>query len=171
MTSGSGARDAATAAGPEAAFARHDHAACMATALEAAEARCARDGLRLTPVRRRALEILLGGHRAMGAYAVLDGLRESGFGAQPPVAYRALDFLVTNGMAHRIERLNAFVACDRPDEAHAPAFMICRLCEAVAEAPSPPERGALGEAARAVGFRIERAVVEAVGVCPACAAA
>ena len=75
-----------------------------------------------TPVRRRALEILLKEHRALGAYEVLDGLREPGFGSQPPVAYRALEFLVTHGFAHRVERLNAFIACAHPGKAHAPAF-------------------------------------------------
>lgn len=149
-------------------FAHHDHTACVSDAVNAAEARCARDGLRFTPQRRKVLEILLQEHRALGAYAILDKLREDGFGSQPPVAYRALDFLVENGLAHKIERLNAFIACAHPDEAHAPAFMICRLCETVAEAQSGPARGALGAAARATGFRIERTVVEAEGLCPAC---
>lgn len=149
-------------------FARHDHAACVAGAVAVAEARCARDKLRLTPVRRKVLEILLQEHRSLGAYAILDRLREDGFGSQPPVAYRALDFLVEHGFAHRIERLNAFIACAHPGAAHSPAFMICRRCDAVAEAPAAPASGALGAAARAAGFRIERAVVEAEGVCPAC---
>lgn len=150
-------------------FASHDHTTCVSDAVRAAEARCERDGLRFTPQRRKVLEILLQEHRALGAYAILDKLREDGFGSQPPVAYRALDFLVDNGLAHRIERLNAFIACAHPSENHAPAFMICRLCETVAEAQSGPARGALGAAARATGFRIERTVVEAEGVCPACA--
>lgn len=158
--------------GPEVAplgFARHDHAACVADALAAAENRCASEGLRFTPVRRKVLEILVQEHRALGAYAILDHLRDGGFGSQPPVAYRALEFLVAHGFAHKIERLNAFIACAHPSEAHAPAFMICRLCETVAEAQSVPARGALGEAARATGFRIERTMVEAEGLCPACA--
>lgn len=149
-------------------FARHDHSICVSEALAAAETRCAADNLRFTPVRRRVLEILLQEHRALGAYAILDKLREDGFGSQPPVAYRALDFLVANGLAHKIERLNAFIACVHPSHAHTPAFMICRLCDAVAEARSSPARGALGDAARATGFRIERTVVEAEGVCPSC---
>ena len=62
---------------------------------------------------------------------VLDRLRDAGFGSQPPVAYRALDFLVANGFAHKIERLNAFIACAHPGAAHAPAFLICRACDAV----------------------------------------
>ncbi|KIT15764.1 Fur family transcriptional regulator [Jannaschia aquimarina] len=149
-------------------FAAHDHADCVETAIAAAEARCAAEKLRLTPVRRRALEILLQEHRAMGAYAVLEKLNESGFGSQPPVAYRALDFLVAHGFAHKVERLNAFVACTRPGESHAPAFMICRICAAVAEAGATVAPDALGEAAEASGFTIERTVVEAEGICPAC---
>lgn len=149
-------------------FTQHDHSACVSSTLAAAEAACATGGLRFTPVRRRVLEILLQEHRALGAYAILDRLREDGFGSQPPIAYRALDFLVANGLAHKIERLNAFIACVSPSESHTPAFMICRLCDAVAETQSSPARGALGDAARATGFRIERTVVEAEGVCPAC---
>lgn len=152
-------------------FRRHDHSACVKDALSAAEARCAAEGLRMTPVRRKVLELLLREHRALGAYAILDLLRDAGFGSQPPVAYRALDFLAEHGFVHKIERLNAFVACTHPGEAHSPAFMICRLCDAVAEAQSAPAKGAFGAAARAAGFQIERTVLEAEGVCPACAEA
>lgn len=154
---------------PPIGFEQHDHAACVADALAAAEARCAKDGLRLTPVRRKVLELLLQEHRALGAYAILDLLAEAGFGSQPPVAYRALDFLAEHGFVHKIEKLNAFVACAHPTEHHSPAFMICRLCDSVAEARSTPVRGELGAAARAAGFRIEKAVVEAEGICPTCA--
>ena len=150
------------------AFERHDHKACVTQALATAEARCATEGLRLTPVRRKVLELLLQEHRALGAYAILDHLREAGFGSQPPVAYRALDFLSEHGFVHKIERLNAFIACTHPDTRHAPAFMICRLCNAVAEARSMSAKGAFGDAARAAGFQIERTVVEAEGICPAC---
>ena len=150
-------------------FEKHDHGSCISVGLTAAEAHCLSEGLRFTSVRRKALEILLQEHRALGAYEMLDRLRDAGFGSQPPVAYRALEFLVANGFAHKIERLNAFVACAHPGANHSPAFMICRLCDSVAEAQSSPARGALGEAARTTGFKIERTVVEAEGVCPVCA--
>lgn len=149
-------------------FEQHDHKACVAEALSAAEVRCATEGLRLTPVRRKVLELLLEEHRALGAYAILDLLQEAGFGSQPPVAYRALDFLAEHGFVHKIERLNAFVACAHPGQSHSPVFMICRLCDAVAETQSGPAKGALGAAAQAAGFQIEKTVVEAEGVCPAC---
>lgn len=146
-------------------FARHDHRACVAGALAAAEERCRAEGLRLTPVRRRVLEILLEGHEAMGAYDVLARLSEEGRGSRPPVAYRALAFLTEHGFAHRIEKLGAYVACARPGAEHEPAFLICTGCGAVAEAAARP---ALGGPAREAGFRIARTVVEAEGLCPGC---
>lgn len=133
-----------------------------------AEALAARSGLRLTPVRRRALEILLEEHRALGAYEVLKRLAREGFGNQPPVAYRALEFLVANGLAHRIRRLNAFAACMQPGESHAPAFLICSGCEAVAEISETAISAGLRAAAGRAGFRIERMSIEALGLCPAC---
>jgi len=150
-------------------FEQHDHDHCIADALSAAEARCAAQKLQFTPARRRVLEILLQQHRAMGAYEILDILAAEGLGSQPPVAYRALDFLVSHGFAHRIERMNAYTACSHPGEDHVPAFLICRICKAVAEAETVLDGGRLGAAARATGFIIEKVVVEAEGLCPACA--
>ena len=154
---------------PGAAFAPHDHHACAARALDEAEARVADEGGRLTPVRRRTLEILLESHRAMGAYDVLQRLAADGFGHQPPVAYRALDFLVQHGLAHRLQRLNAFAACLHPGHDHAPAFLICRDCHKLAELPAAPVRDALAHLAEQTGFTVERATIEALGLCPACA--
>lgn len=150
------------------AFSAHDHAHCAAEALARAEAVAAAKGVRLTPVRRRALEILLARHRALGAYAVLDQLAREGYGNQPPVAYRALDFLVEHGLAHRIQRLNAFAACSHPGEVHSPAFFICTRCEGVAEAPGRAVRSAMEDAAAALGFAVERTSIEAVGLCAGC---
>lgn len=150
------------------AFARHDHAHCTDDALARAVNLIDERGARMTPVRRRTLEILLEEHRAMGAYEVLDRLAAEGFGAQPPVAYRALDFLVDQGLAHRIRRLNAFAACMHPGEAHNPAFFICRTCNTVAEAPAAPVRAAIEDAARDLGFAVERTNIEVLGLCPAC---
>lgn len=154
---------------PDLAFAAHDHGHCSADALARAEALASQRGVRLTPVRRRVLEILLEAHKAMGAYDVLTRLAAEGFGNQPPVAYRALEFLEDQGFAHRIRRLNAFTACMHPGEDHAPAFLICRVCDTVAEAPAAPVMAALTKAAGQSGFVIERANIEAVGLCPACA--
>lgn len=160
--------DTPPAEDPGLAFHRHDHSQCAAETLARAEALASSRGVRLTPVRRRTLEILLEEHRAWGAYDVLDRLSEEGFGKQPPVAYRALEFLVEQGLAHRIRRLNAFAACAHPGEAHSPVFLICSGCNAIAEAPGARVFETLKLAAREVDFVIDRANVEAVGLCPAC---
>lgn len=156
---------------PAVAFEDHDHTHCAGDVLARAEALSAASGARLTPVRRRTLEILLQSHRALGAYEVLERLSGEGFGKQPPVAYRALDFLVEHGLAHRIRRLNAFAACMHPGERHSPAFFICRACDAVAEAPADAVRRAMARVAGGIGFAVERMNVEAVGLCPGCAGA
>ena len=148
-------------------FDRHDHGLCRSEAIAVAEATCAARGAQLTPVRRQALEILLESHRALGAYDVLARLDQAGFGSKPPVAYRALGFLVDQGFAHRIEKLNAFVACAHPGATHDPAFMICRACHTVAEAGGTPSNE-LQQTAAASGFVIEQTVVEAEGLCPSC---
>ncbi len=146
------------------AFAAHDHRACVRDALAAAEAACLGRGARLTPVRRRALEILLEGHAAVGAYDLLQRLAAEGLGSQPPVAYRALHFLVDQGLAHRIESADAFVACTRVGAGgpHVPAFLVCRSCRSVSEGEAGPMGAEVG------GFAVERRVVEAEGLCPLC---
>lgn len=149
-------------------FQHHDHSHCAGDSLARAEALMAERGARLTPVRKRVLEILLEAHKALGAYDVLQRLAAEGYGNQPPVAYRALDFLVEQGLAHRIQRLNAFTACMHAGEAHAPAFLICDRCATVAEAPVAPVRAALETTAADLGFAIERVSIEATGLCPAC---
>ena len=149
-------------------FTSHDHADCITAGMAMAERQCEARGVQFTTIRRRVLEILLSEHRAMGAYNILEVLRSEGLGSQPPVAYRALDFLVTQGLVHRIERLNAFVACKHAGESHAPAFLICRACKRVVEAETEPGEGQLNRAAEDAGFVIEGTVREAVGLCPAC---
>ena len=149
-------------------FRKHNHSGCINATLDVAEARCARRSLRLTAIRRRVLEILLKEHKAMGAYEILEQLHSDGHRSQPPVAYRALDFLVRLGVVHKIERLNAFVACSQPDSSHTPLFMICRACEHVAEISTNASRNTLANAARDSGFQLERSVIEAEGLCPSC---
>ena len=149
-------------------FAPHDHAACAAGAMATAETRLSLAGQRLTPVRRSALQILLDSPRALGAYEVLERLVAAGYANQPPVAYRALEFLEQQGLVHRIRRLNAFTACMHMGHAHAPAFLICRACHAVAEAPAAEVSAALTAAAAGLGFVVERSTIEALGLCPAC---
>ena len=165
----SGDAPASAPAGPALQFGEHDHSACVEHVLGTLEAQVRARGLRLTPVRKRVLAILLESHVALGAYDILRRLGEEGMAAQPPVAYRALDFLMREGFVHKIERLNAFVACCSPAAEHDPAFLVCRGCRRVAEAEAAAAKAAVAPSAAAAGFAVERAVVEVIGLCPACA--
>ena len=148
-------------------FSAHDHSHCIKGSMDAAKSYCAENSLKFTPVRQRVFEILIQEHKAMGAYDILAILAAEGLGSQPPVVYRALDFLVKHKFVHRIERLNAYIACGEPGSGHAPAFMICRSCTTVAEMDAKKVSG-LSEVAGEMGFAIEAMNVEAEGLCPSC---
>lgn len=149
-------------------FEPHNHGRCVDDALTSVRTICEQQGLNLTPVRRRVLELLLEQHRALGAYDILERLRAENFASQPPVAYRALDFLVEHGFAHRIESMNAFVACTHPGNHHSPTFLICRCCQRVNESCARPRQSWPASLARNSGFKLERTVVEAAGLCARC---
>ena len=150
------------------AFVQHDHRACRKAAMAAARKICEQHRLRLTPVRRRVLELLCHAHRPMRAYDILQRLGAEGYGSQPPVVYRALEFLVGHGLVHRIERLNAFLACDCPEADHRAKFLICTRCHRVAEFDDRAVVKALSNVARDSGFEIDEATLEVAGVCPGC---
>jgi Fur family zinc uptake transcriptional regulator len=148
----------------------HDHALCIDGALAAAERQCAAKGARLTEQRRRVLELIWRSHAPVGAYTLLDQLRDGGMRAQPPTVYRALEFLVANGLIHRIELLNAYVGCADPDESHVGQFLICTGCRSAAEIDDPGIGVAIAARAREIGFSVSRATVEISGLCPNCRA-
>lgn len=149
----------------------HDHALCIDDALAAAERQCAAKGARLTEQRRRVLELIWRSHAPVGAYTLLDQLRDAGMRAQPPTVYRALEFLVENGLIHRIESLNAYVGCADPDERHVGQFLICTGCRSAAELDDPGIGTAIAARAKEIGFSVSRATVEIEGLCPNCRAA
>ncbi|EGH32947.1 Zinc uptake regulation protein [Pseudomonas syringae pv. syringae] len=144
----------------------------MHSALAEADALCAKQGLRLTTLRRRVLELVWQSHKPLGAYDILAVLSdEDGRRAAPPTVYRALDFLLENGLVHRIASLNAFTGCNHPTHAHQGQFLICRLCHAAIELQHPAISNAVVDAAAGVGFAVEGQTVEIVGVCAGCKAA
>ncbi|HUJ03825.1 MAG TPA: Fur family transcriptional regulator [Rhizomicrobium sp.] len=144
----------------------HDHQSCRSSALEAAEALAASRGVRLTPLRHRVLEIVLESHRPMGAYDVLKELSPER--PQPPIVYRALDFLLAQGFVHRIDSLNAYVGCFSPARPHRSHFLLCTRCGRAAEIDDDPLVTALDDAARSAGFAVQRETVEISGICSEC---
>ena len=157
-----------TAASPLFPSLNHDHDGCVRAALDAAEHRCGRRGARLTTLRRRVLELVWSSHEPIGAYTLLDALKADGQASAPPTVYRALEFLLEQGLVHRLERLNAFVGCARPEEAHAAQFLICTKCGRVAELDDPVIDEALRVGAEKQGFTVIRQTVEVEGCCPDC---
>lgn len=157
----------------------HTHACCDAhrvparETLEAADAICRKNGVRMTPQRRAVLAALAEAKRPLGAYDLIEALRENGSGRGPaPIAiYRALDFLRENGFIHRLETLNAFIACPHlHSTSEEVLFLICETCHHVEEAVAAPLARALSSLAAAHGFVAERQVLELAGTCRHCAA-
>ena len=147
----------------------HDHERCTADALAHAEALCAERAQRLTPIRRRVLEVLLASHQPLGAYEIIERAASTGARPAPITIYRALDFLREHGLVHRIESRNAFVACvNNHGSGDLVVFLICERCGEVGEAASAAVADQLKGAARAAGFIPKAPVIEISGVCAHC---
>ncbi len=141
----------------------------------------------LTKNQRAVLHSLTGKGRALTAYEILDDVRDTGIRA-PVQVYRALESLTARGAVHRIESMNAFVACahghgEIGDEDTAQtsgagakhhratiAFAICDDCGLVSEIPAPKVEKTLGALAQDQGFVTDHAVLELRGLCGTCAA-
>src|SRR6266511_2434394 len=147
----------------------HDHDRCSTDAMAVAEERCVERGQRLTAIRRDVLAALLVSHRPLGAYEIMDRLAPEGPRPAPITIYRALEFLRENGLVHRIESRNAFVACVHNHAASSfVVFLIYERCGAVGEASSDELTATLTSAARAAGFTPKSPVLELSGVCTHC---
>jgi len=139
----------------------------LSPGLAAAEARCEAAGQRMTAPRKRVLQMLLEAGQPVKAYDLIAAFGEDGAPAKPPTVYRALDFLSKQGLAHRIESLNAFIACGGGGEGHAAAFLICDCCGATREI-APSGVSEIETLARAPGLRPTGLMVEAHGLCSDC---
>lgn len=157
--------DLASGAFPEP---EHDHDRCRDDLLDLAESLCAAEGARLTPQRRRVLEVVADGHAAVGAYEIADRLGEAGAKPAPMAVYRALEFLMDKGLVHRLNSLNAFVACAQPGCRHGAQFLICERCRRVAEFADGAVDAAIASAAAEAGFGVTAPHVEVLGTCPHC---
>jgi Fur family zinc uptake transcriptional regulator len=141
--------------------------------LDRADAVCQQRNANLTELRRHLLGLILDSASPTGAYELLDQLRQTRRGAVPPTVYRTLDFLLDQGLIHKIERLSAFVGCvagcsDNGTHTHEPQFLICRACGRVIELRNDDVSAAVGRAAKEVGFSVAGAIIEAEGLCRMC---
>lgn len=148
---------------------RHDHDVCIADALTRADALCREQGLRLTAIRRRVLELIWANHQPTKAYDLLATINTERGNAAPPTVYRALDFLLEAGLIHKIESQNAFIGCAVDHERNQPKFFICRQCGRAAEIQSAEIDAAIADEAGRAGFVVDHQTIEVDGLCAACA--
>ena len=145
----------------------------------AVERACTERGLRLTPIRARVLTLVADAGKPIKAYDLLEQIRvdkhadgEAAGAAAPPTVYRALDFLLANGFIHKLESVNAFVACHHPNAAqHSAPFLICDACHKAVELEDEHVVATLDAQARALGFSPQTQTLEVHGLCAECAQA
>lgn len=148
----------------------HDHNKCVSAALDTAEHLCVVRGVQLTPIRHQVLELIWESHKAVKAYELLDRIKPLKNDAKPATIYRALDFLIEQGLIHRVESLNAFVGCNRSGHHHEQLLLICKECHEVEERPAIDVMSALSREIEHAGFIVHSKAIEIHGVCAKCAA-
>lgn len=142
--------------------------------MRTAEAVCADHGVKLTDIRRKVLDAVWTSHAPIGAYDILAALNSGapgpGAGKIAPMAiYRALDFLMEQGLVHRLASLNAFVGCALARERHTAHFLICRGCKSATEMEGAAVTRAVRKTLSAHGFTAETEIIEIQGLCAHCA--
>lgn len=147
---------------------RHDHDVCITEGLARAEETCRGRQERLTANRRQVLKLLLADHRPAGAYDILARFDWKGRRPAPAQIYRALSFLETMGLVHRIASRNAYVACNGPREGHGTVFLVCEQCGMVAEPDAADLARSVNELADTLGFAQRTHTLEVMGRCPEC---
>ncbi|MBK5051528.1 Fur family transcriptional regulator [Paraburkholderia domus] len=147
------------------------HGNSQEAALTLAEEYCRERGEKLTPIRRKVLELLLNSGRATKAYSLLDDMRQIHPGSAPPTVYRALDFLLSAGLVHRIESINAFTVCHDLTQCQHGILVVCQQCGNVTELHQPKLRQALVAQIEDAGYRLASDEIELKGLCSACQAA
>jgi len=150
--------------------ASHDHNGCRDKAIHTAEQLCDQRGVRFTPIRREVLELIWESHRAVKAYDLLDRIKPKAGSAKPATVYRALEFLLEQGLIHRVESLNAFIGCSFSDREHEQLLLTCIRCNEVEERPAELVMTAIAAELEQAAFSIQRKAIEIHGICARCAA-
>lgn len=147
----------------------HHHVRDAKAFVKAVEAACKQRGLNLTPARANALRLIAESDKPIKAYDLLDGMKKLQDSAAPPTVYRALEFLTEHGFVHRLESINAYMACHHPGgELHATPFLICDRCQSTQELEQPLWVTELESHANELGFAVRGQTLELHGLCAAC---
>ena len=153
------------------AYHSHDHKRCVSAALTRAKTLCDDSHVRLTPIREAVFKTIWASHRPLGAYDIVDQMSlnaASGKRILAPTVYRSIEFLLAQGLIHRIATLNAYIGCPFPGSHHSDFFLICRACGSAAECSADQLNIAVEKTAKRANFKVESQVIEIAGLCPEC---
>ncbi|MEZ5691672.1 MAG: Fur family transcriptional regulator [Rickettsiales bacterium] len=145
-----------------------NHRICVNEAIQKAKQLCDEGGLRFTELRQKTLEIIWTSHRPAKAYDILDRLKTNDSSAKPPTVYRALDFLIENGLIHKLNSLNAYIGCSHPLESHECYFLICDKCQDVMECCDNRLTGVITDTTNKKQFSPKQITLEISGKCKEC---
>lgn len=150
-------------------YSNHDHHGCRQAAVRTAELLCQQRGVRFTEIRKQILELIWESHRAVKAYDLLDKVKLKSSSAKPTTVYRALDFLLEQGLIHKVESLNAYIGCSHADRKHEQLLLTCTQCHEVEERTAERVMDAIAQELQQAGFVHQYKAVEIHGLCAKCA--
>jgi Fur family transcriptional regulator, zinc uptake regulator len=135
-----------------------------------ADTLCIKRKQRFTDLRKQVLSLVCQSEQPLGAYALLDLMKDAGRSAAPPTVYRALDFLQEQGFVHRLASNNTYLACAHPQHRHEAVFLVCTQCGNTQELHTDGIFKAVESKAKKVNFKVEHTSVEVAGLCALCQA-
>ena len=136
--------------------------------LQSAAEHCLKNGANLTDLRRQVLDLVLAHDGVVKAYQILSELQQARGSAAPPTVYRALEFLVEQGILHRVEALNGYVVCRHLDCAHPSVILTCRDCGKVDEMAADEGFMTLRQLCAGHGFEMDEQQLLLNGRCVQC---
>jgi len=144
------------------------HRHCVNDAIRKAESICRSRKLRFTDLRCQVLKIIWRDHKPAKAYDILDKLKDKDYRAKPSTVYRTLDFLLDQGLIHKLNSLNAYIGCSHPLKHDECYFLICSECQEVKECCNRILSDAIAKTSAKNKFNSKHAMLEIEGLCMEC---
>ena len=144
-----------------------DHKKCKRTALELAKEFCDSNNLRLTEIRQTVLGLVWKSHKPIKAYDILKDIKGVG-SEKPPTVYRAINFLLENGLIHKINSQQSYIGCEHPNLHKQCYFLSCNKCGETSECCSVEMDKMFKKALKKEKFNQSDIVCEISGVCSSC---
>jgi len=122
---------------------------------------------RFTPLRRRVLGLLAARGGSATAYQLLEDLNRQFPHAAPPTVYRALQFLMSEGLVRHVSATSTFRLAEETGDRHE-IFAVCMHCRCVRPLHNTALQRALLDTALTAHFEVQGQQTEIKGICEAC---